>query len=211
MAKPSLKMKAYELIKERIILGELPGGSAVSEPELVEELGISRTPIREALNMLQHQHLVEIYPKQGVFVTRVSYTDVNDIYSLRILMEPYAAKIATTRIAPALLEEQLRIWESLGGDINPVDHVQIDRGLHSMIAEATENRYLINYLHQLYDQANRIRHISLKRSMDRMSETHPEHLRLIRCMLDRNADGAAEAMRVHLENARDTALRVFTE
>lgn len=80
-----------------------------------------------------------------------------------------------------------------------------------MIAEATENKYLINYLHQLYDQANRIRHVSLKRSVERMSQIHEEHLRILEALLSTDGNAAAEAMQVHLENARDTALTIFGE
>lgn len=211
LAKTSLKLQAYKQIKERIILGEVPGGAALSEQTLVDDLGISRTPIREALNMLQHEQLVEIYPKQGVFVTRVSYKDVMDIYSLRVVLEPYAAKAATTRIDRAAIEQQLEIWRAFDEHMSPVDHVRIDRELHTLIAEATENKYLINYLHQLYDQANRIRHVSLKRSVERMSQIHEEHLRILEAMLSGDGDAAAEGMRLHLVNARDTAVKIFGE
>ena len=210
MTQRSLKHQAYERIKDRIILGEISGGSALSEQLLVEELGISRTPIREALNMLQHEHLVEIYPKQGVFVTRVSYKDVMDIYSVRILLEPFAVRSATSRIDPAVLREQASIWEQVDEQMSPVEHVGMDRELHSLIATATDNKYLINYLHQLYDQANRIRHVSLKRSLERMKEIHAEHMEILRHMISGDGEGASTAMKAHLERARDTAVKVFS-
>lgn len=210
MAKTNLKHKAYTEIKQKIILGDIEGGDPIYEQILVEQLGISRTPIREALSMLQHEQLVEIYPKQGVFVTRVSYKDVVDIYSLRILMESYAVSLATDKIDREELKRQEEIWSTIDNEEDPLVHVQKDRDLHSCIVEATGNKYLIKYLHQLYDQANRIRHISLKRSRERISQTHTEHLRIVKFMLEGDCDSAGEAMRQHLEQARDTALRFFS-
>jgi DNA-binding GntR family transcriptional regulator len=209
VAKNSLKYRAYEEIKRKIIVGDVDGGSPLNEQLLVEELGISRTPIREALSMLQHEQLVEIYPKQGVFVSRISYKDVMDIYSLRILLESHAVQLATAKIQSNTLQEQYSLWEGLDENEDQVSHVAKDRSLHAAIVEATDNKYLIRYLEQLYDLANRIRHISLKRSSGRIRETHNEHLSIIRNMMGRDAQAAGKAMEQHLINARDTALQFF--
>ena len=210
MVKSNLKYVAYEEIKKRIIVGEVVGGEPLYEQLLVEDLGISRTPIREALSMLQHEQLVEIYPKQGVFVTRISYKDVIDIYSIRIVLEAYAVKLATNKMDMEILQEQYNLWTKTGIDETQEDHVTKDRSLHNCIVEATDNKYLIKYLEQLYDQANRIRHISLKRSSGRMSETHKEHLNIISAMMENDAERAGKAMEEHLIRARDTALLVFS-
>ena len=210
MVKSNLKHVAYKEIKRRIIVGEVAGGEPLYEQLLVEDLGISRTPIREALSMLQHEQLVEIYPKQGVFVTRVSYKDVTDIYSIRIVLEAYAVKLATDMIDFKVLQEQYSLWKKSEIDEKQEEHVTKDRSLHTSIVEATDNKYLIKYLEQLYDQANRIRYISLKRSSGRISETHKEHLNIISAMMEKDADKAGKAMEEHLIKARDTALLVFS-
>jgi DNA-binding GntR family transcriptional regulator len=206
----NLKHTAYETIKKKIITGDLQGGDPVFESELVKLLGISRTPIREALNMLQHEHLVEIYPKQGVFVTRVSYKDVIDIYSLRLLIEPYAVRIATERIDRDILEREYQFWSKYQGEANSNEHVRKDRQLHSRIVKATDNKYLIVILEQLYDKANRIRNMSLRTIKERQAQTGTEHTALLSCMLEGDAEAAANAMRDHLTKARDTALKLFS-
>ena len=210
MAKNNLKYTAYEEIKKRIIVGDVKGGEPLNEQLFIEELGISRTPIREALSMLQHEQLVEIYPKQGVFFTRVSYKDVVDIYSIRIVLESHAVKLATDKIDQRKLEKQYELWNEVDTSENQIEHVAKDRSLHAMIVESTDNKYLIKYLEQLYDQANRIRHISLKSSSGRIGQTHTEHLKIIAGMLERDPQKAGKAMEEHLTNARDTALRFFS-
>ena len=209
VAKQSLKLSTYERIKALIIEGRLEGGDPIQELKLVDELGVSRTPIREALNLLQQEHLVEIYPKQGVFVSRIAYKDVVDIYSVRINLEALAVEQATARIDPDKLQELHRLWSSDYRDEDFRDHIQHDRELHTVIAAATENKYLIKYLGQLYDQASRFRYFTLKRSQDRLKQTHTEHQKILEIMISGDAASAGEAMRAHLTRARDTTLNWF--
>lgn len=88
-----LRDKAYEMIKEMIINCQLTPGEPISETELMKVVGSSRTPIREALNKLEHENLVTIYPKRGIFVTGITIKDVIDIYTIREVVEPLAAKL----------------------------------------------------------------------------------------------------------------------
>ncbi len=205
----SLKGKAYETIKQKIIEGVISGGMPISEKELIEELGISRTPIREALNKLEEEHLLEIFPKRGVFVTRISSEDIDDIYSLRIILEPYAARCAAPQLDPDRLERYREFWSDADVAYHSTDHVHHDQELHSAIAEATRNKYLIQFLSRLYDQANRIRFLSLVRAKDRQAQIKQEHLAIIERLIEQDADGAEAAMRDHLVRAKETALRVY--
>lgn len=205
----SRKMLAYDTIKDRIIRGILPEGEPVSEREITEDLSISRTPLREAFNMLETESLVEIHPKRGVFVTRVSYQDIISIYSLRIVLEPFAVTAAAPKLPRETLIEQRSTWQLSHPDNDPDAHIVRDNDLHGMIAAATENRYLIQFLLRLHDQATRIRYVSLRRHTRRQTEIDGEHLAIIDQLIDGNGDGAANAMRLHLERARDTALEVF--
>lgn len=209
MAKQSLKIETYEKIKALIIEGQLEGGAPIQEQKLVEELGVSRTPIREAFNLLQQEHLIEVFPKQGVFVSRIAYKDVVDIYSVRIILEAHAVEQATVKADPEELQRVYEMWQGTYQEEHFKAHIQHDKDLHSFIADATDNKYLIKYLGQLYDQANRFRFYTLKRSSDRLKQTQGEHLKFLERMVAGDAQGAGEAMREHLTRARDTTLRFF--
>lgn len=204
-----LKAQAYEIIKQKIVHCELEPGSPISEKDLIEEIGVSRTPIREAFNKLEDENLLKIYPKRGIFVTDISPKDVLDIYTLRELIEPFAARIATPYIDVHALESYRQIWSNSHYDYEPDEHIKLDREFHGVIAESTGNKYLTQILFRLYDQVNRIRILSLRRIKARREETRHEHLAIIMAFLEHDADGAERAMRAHLTRAKETALNIF--
>ena len=204
-----LKAHAYEVIKEKIVHCELAPGSPISEKELMAEIGVSRTPIREAFHKLEDENLVKIYPKRGIFVTDISPKDIGDIYMLRVLLEPFAARLAASFIDLKALEPYHEIWRDLHYDYEPDEHIRIDRNFHRLIAESTDNKHLNQILFRLYDQVNRIRLLSLRRIKERREETRQEHLAIITALMARDEDGSEQAMRAHLTRARDTALKVF--
>jgi GntR family transcriptional regulator, rspAB operon transcriptional repressor len=208
---PTRKVLAYEAIKKKIIRGDLAEGHPISEKEVTEELGISRTPLREALNMLEQEHLLEIHPKRGVFVTRISYKDINNIYSIRLLLEPFAVRAAAPNLNRRALEEEEKIWSKVPKNDAAESHIQRDSRLHRLVAEATDNKYLIQFLSRLYDQAKRIRYVSVEKNSGRRAEIYAEHTAIIRGLLDGDVTAAEDAMRAHLEHARETALRVLRD
>jgi DNA-binding GntR family transcriptional regulator len=92
--------KAYQIIKEKIITLELPPGSAIHETALAEELQLGRTPIREALKLLQAEQLVTTVPRRGMFVSSISITDLQQIAEVRMQLEGLAARLAAQRATP---------------------------------------------------------------------------------------------------------------
>ncbi|MBD3305973.1 FCD domain-containing protein [candidate division KSB3 bacterium] len=206
----NLKEKAYDIIKHKIVHCELEPGSPISEQELIAEIGASRTPIREALNKLEDEHLIRIYPKRGIFVTEISLKDIVDIYTLREVVEPFAARVAASLIDVRRLEKYRQIWSDPHYDTyEPDEHITIDRQFHRLIAESTGNKYLIQLLFRLYDQVNRIRILSLRKIKERQEETRNEHLQIIHCLIEGDAEGSEQAMKAHLERAKETALKIF--
>lgn len=206
----SLRQVAYERIKRRILTGELTAGAPLSEKDLVSILGISRTPIREAIGRLEQENFLEVFPKRGIFVSRLSYEDIRNIYVIRLQLEPFAVRLAVPNISEEELHLQRSIWTLPGEPGNADDHIHNDRNLHHAIFQATHNKYLVQVLDRLYDQATRIRYLSLNRAKSRQDDIHREHVRVIDALLTRDADAAERAMQDHLEHARDTALQVFS-
>ncbi len=206
----NLREKAYAIIKEKIVNCEFLPGTPLSESKLISEIGASRTPIREALNRLEHENLVRIYPQRGVFVTDVSVKDVINIYTVREVVEPLAARLAAPHIDLDALRYYYEIFSDDGAVYSLTDHFRIDRGFHSLIANSTDNDYLAKILLGLYDQNSRTRILSKIRVKERQQEARLEHLEIARCLMERDADKAEEAMRKHIINGRNTALKITT-
>src|SRR5690606_24026674 len=116
---------------EMIINCQLTPGEPISETELMKTVGASRTPIREALNKLEHENLVIIYPKRGVFVTGISIKDIIDIYTIREVVEPLAAKLATPIIDLKELDKYYKIYADPKRQHTLEEHIKVDRDFHS--------------------------------------------------------------------------------
>jgi DNA-binding GntR family transcriptional regulator len=208
----SRKAQAYDYIKHRIITCEYVPDAPISEKDLMLELQMSRTPIREALNSLAGEHLVQIYPKRGIFVAGISEKDIIDIYTIRETIEPVAAQLASYYISEESLISIRTGMQRHLDSFSPDEHLKIDREFHMLIAESCNNEYLKKILINMYDHNSRIRHriFNLKiTSTSRMEEAINEHQALIDCLLARDAEGAKMAMVRHIAHGKSAALRIM--
>jgi DNA-binding GntR family transcriptional regulator len=173
-----LKGEVYKSIKEAIISRRLAPGSPLKEADLVEKLGVSRTPIREALNQLFKEGMVEIYPRQGSFVKNWTKDDVIEVLILREVLEGVAARIATKR----LQEESIRALEGYFRDYRNglIDYAQADSKFHNDIILASGSSRLFTLVNNLMDslQMMDMRAVSF-RYPERINESLAEHLRII--------------------------------
>lgn len=209
----NLKDKAYTIIKNKIISCELMPGTPISESQLMAEIGVSRTPIREALSKLENENLVKIYPKRGIFITHITVKDIIDIYAVREVVEPLAARLATPNIDAAALQEYYHIYSNPDPPSHPSgieEHIRIDREFHTLIANSTGNQHLAQILLGMYDQNSRIRILSKMKVGERLEEAGKEHLELILSFIERNPDRASEVMHRHIVNGRKAALKIVT-
>ena len=204
-----LKSQAYGIIKDKIIRCELKPGSMLSEKDLMEEIGASRTPIREAIGKLEEEHLVDVYPKRGIFVSQVTIKDVLDIYAMRIIVESFAVRMAALVLTPEQINPFKNLWMPEHAALFPEEHNKSDRDFHLLIAQAPGNKYLLQTFSTLFNQASRIRMLSLVRMEKRLEETKKEHLFIIDALLRKDEEEAEKCMKLHLTNARETALRLF--
>lgn len=201
----SLKERAYKCIKENIISCVFPPGSLLNEKDLVEQIGASRTPIREALSRLEQEQLVMILPQRGSFVTDITPKTINDVYQAREMLEPGLVRLVTPVIAEASLLEFQHRFEQLAQDDYEAAIVA-DSDFHNFVLKSCNNDYLIQLMENMYAQNERIR-ILMVRKPQRLRETTEEHLAIISAMLRRDEAGAAEAMRSHMRNARQSAIK----
>lgn len=200
----SLAKKAYAAIKEKIVTCEYPPDTVLNEVSLIEELGVSRTPIREALSRLEHENLVRIVPQRGIFVTGVSLGDVREIYQARELLEPLIIRLWGSRIPKDVLAALQEKLSRCPPDSPEHDLYTLDYELHRAIYDHCENKYFVHLLDRVFDQNQRIRILS-GQIKHRLEATRDEHLEIVNRLLEGDHEGAARAMTSHLEQSRKAA------
>jgi DNA-binding GntR family transcriptional regulator len=196
---PKLKDKAYGVIKRKIVRCELMPGAVVDQNALMEEIGVSRTPIREAVNALEREDLLVVMPRRGVIVAPISIGDVSQIYTVREAIEPLIAKLATPVAEKDMLAKFHKVFTKDKYDTDSI--IESDFQLHFYLAERTKNRYLIRLMEGVLSQNMRIVALGA-RIHDRLRASNDEHAKIIERILARDADGAAEAMREHIASAK---------
>ena len=151
--------RAYEQTQEWIITTRMPPGRVIQIDDLMAELRLGRTPVREALKLLEAQKLVVVSPRRGMFVADVTLTDLLQIHEIRIEMEALCVRLAVERVTASQLEEMRRLVKEVVDCEARCDQaalLQIDRRFHTLIAEATHNRLLQAEMEKLYNLSLRI-------------------------------------------------------
>jgi DNA-binding GntR family transcriptional regulator len=202
--------EAYARIRSAILDLEFAPGAPLSETLLAQAFGISRTPVREALKLLEREGLVRAFPARGTFVAELSAADVAEIYEVRILLESFAASVAAARLTDedlASLRDSVDAAQAAVGEQRVDEACLLDIRLHGSIVSATGNGRIKQILGQMDDQVHRIRLLA-SRDPERMRHTLDEHQEIVSALMARDAALADKLMRIHLSAARDNALRL---
>ena len=211
MAKTDTKKTiVYDQLKKNIISREISAGTILNEAELVQNLSVGKTPIREALIMLSHEGLVDAMPRVGYVVTRLTIQDMLEIFALRILLEVDAIGIATERITEndiGKLEDNNKRETALangepGASLKEQGY-QLNREFHLIIAQATGNQRLVHLIQGLIDDLERAL------SFDPYIVDPPQHGGIILCLKNRDKAQAQTAMRQHIEETRNRIVNRF--
>ena len=207
-ANKNLKAGAYRKIKEMIIECGLEPGIVINENQLCEQLGISRTPVRESICRLEAEGFLQILPKKGIYVTGITLNDVLQVFQTRILAEPIALKLA----GPNLPQEELQNFRErfLSEQIDIKNSFRLDTAMHIFIFEYCGNRFLIDMLHRVFAENTRII-ISSKQNEVKIHNAQMEHREILDLLLARKFDEAAFAMQEHIKTCRQAALDYFYE
>jgi DNA-binding GntR family transcriptional regulator len=192
--------RAYYAIRELIVTLELPPGAVVREPELTERLGIGRTPVREALRRLAQERLVEVYPRRGMFVTKVDVRDLVRLCEVRVALEPEAARLAAERATQADLTELRSLLAELDGRRRRDARVLIDldERIHRAIYHASHNPFLAETLEEYYTHALRIWMVALVRTD--IGAAVGGHHAVLEAVVRGDGVRAARLMREHVES-----------
>ena len=201
--------RAYELIREKITSLELAPGSPIDEGKLADETGTGLVPVREALNLLVHDHLVKI-EAQGLFVSKVEIADLQQINEIRMLLEPYCAQQAATHataddivVLEALSQEQSQIPPD-----QPKLLFDLDHKFHQAIARAAKNRYLEEILENFYGHSKRAWFLVLPH-LDFLSDAVESHLDMVQAIKNQDAERAAQMMQEHVQGFYEKVFEIL--
>ena len=205
---PLLNDQAYDRIKHDIIACILPPGSGISESQLGAQYGFGKAPIRMALQRLAHEGLVRAMPRRGYVVSPVTLQDIQDIFELRLMLEPQAARLAAGKVDASrlkLLDDVCRAGYRPGDIASTHRFLEANASFHVTIAQATGNQRLAHTIEALLDEMTRLLHMGLT-SRDRTTEMQHEHGALVKALRRGDGTTAEQICREQIEAAREMVL-----
>ncbi|MCX4692280.1 GntR family transcriptional regulator [Streptomyces sp. NBC_01408] len=192
--------RVYQHVKQGVLDRRYEGGTLLTEGELAEAVGVSRTPVREALLRLETEGLLKLYPKKGALVQAVSAQEITDVLETRLLVEEFTVRRAVPA-PPALLERLAGLLEeqrrhAAGGDLAAM--MAADRAFHAEIVRGAGNQILCRLYDQLRDRQLRMGVALLHSHPDRVERTLAEHTEILEALRAGDEEAAAAAVRGHI-------------
>ena len=209
----TLRLQVYEQLREGILLGKYPRGSALTEIRLAEELGVSRTPVREAFCQLELDGLVAGTPNKGVVVEGFDQADMLDMYEVRTRMEQLAASRAAEKMSAEDIRQLGQLFEQeaeLAANGNYRELQRSDAAFHELIFKGSGSRVLQNILSSINIYTRQARFISLS-TRGRTEQVLQEHAGILKAIEARDAVSAGRKMQTHIENAAASYRRLLAD
>lgn len=206
----SLTEQAYNSIKDKIIKCRILPGSDISESEICEELGMSRTPVREALLRLQQENFITIFPRKGIIVSPITVKDIHEVYQIREMVEVYTATNSCKNMSIDCLMEFKEKFSKIKFIPNTPDamkYFDLDIQFHKYIVQSSKNDYLIEFMSRIYDLDSRIRIMSTLEIGDIETRSKPEHFAIIDALIERDIKKIEKSILEHLRTSREAALK----
>lgn len=197
----------FAALKQRILQWDYPPGHRFTEEELCRSFGVSRSPVREALRMLEESGLVERAPHRGCTVRQPNLQEINELYDVRLILECAAVELLAARGVPAAeLDALAQTWRALAqvqsyAGLQTAALAQHDRLFHEALTRLTGNRTLLDLLVSINDRIHAIRMIDIT-TVERLWETCRQHLAIVERVAAGDAPGARAAMRANIDGAR---------
>ncbi|HOQ09922.1 MAG TPA: GntR family transcriptional regulator [Syntrophomonadaceae bacterium] len=206
-----LRELVLDAIREAIINGTLKPRERLMEIQLAEELGVSRTPVREALRKLELEGFIVMVPRKGAYVADISFKDIADVFEIRAALEALAAGLAAERITDEELEEMERLVAEKAEAIANQDMeklIKVDTMFHEAIYKASRNQRLTSIISNLREQIQRYRTTSLAYP-GRMQRSLEEHRSIVEAIQSRDSQIAQQVAREHIENAENSIIEAI--
>lgn len=196
----------YHRILGEIRAGSLAPGDRLTEVELAETYGISRTPVREAMRQLEADGLVEHSPRRGASIRRLDHAEVSELYDMRTVLEGAAAEFAARAASDVELAELSAIHEEMVRTADPRDLSRLNQQFHGALLDAARNRYLVKSVAAIH-KALLILGRSTMQETGRAEQAIAEHGQLLQALQARDPVAAGTAMRAHIAAAHRTRLQ----
>lgn len=204
-----LREMVYEELKMQILTGAIVPGTRMMEVELAKEIGVSRTPIREAIRKLEKEGLVTIEPRRGAYASQISTSDMVEILEVRQNMEGLAAYFAASRMTPQQFIELKEVSDKYNESVaqgNMEDMIKYDTRFHRIIVESCNNKILVQMIEQLQELVLRFRYIYYD-NFKRAENMPEEHKQIMEAIKSGDADAAREAADVHIDRLKELVIR----
>ncbi len=205
----TLEQRVFDELEEQILSGKLSAGSRLVEQDISKRIGVSRTPVRGALQRLADEGLVDMNANRGAIVIGVSEEDLEDIYLIRMRLEGLASRMAAARISDENKQELQGSVElaEFYLEKNDAEHLkELDTAFHSIIYKASGNRLLCKILSELHRNIKAYRKRSLS-NPERVRRSVAEHREILEAILSGNAGEADRLTSLHIERAMENLKR----
>ena len=204
-----LREIVFESMREAIIGGVLKPGERLMEIQLAEEMGVSRTPVREAIRKLELEGLVVMIPRKGAYVAEVSLKDLANVFEIRAALEGLAASLAAERVTDDEVEKMERLLLYKEGENQTIEDIVItDTDFHAMVYNASRNERLVQMLENLREQIQRFRATSLA-VPGRVRDAIEEHRAIVEALARHDMEGAKELAEGHIASAESVMLEAI--
>ena len=195
-----LRRLVYDELKSRILTGQIAPGERMMEEETSKDLGVSRTPVREAFKRLEKEGLVEIKPRRGAFATQISKKDLIEILDIREVLETMAAEQACVNMKKAQKDKLKSIAEKHRDAVADNDFtkmVDYDTEFHEVLVEGSNNKTLINFIEQLSELVLRFRYVFYE-NQKRPQKVAEEHARIMEAIMSGDSETAGAETKNHI-------------
>ncbi len=210
-ADQELGVRAYNHIKDDILRCVLAPGTDLTEAQLSEQYDFGKGPIRSALLRLRHEGLILSERRRGYRVADITLTDVQNVFQLRLLLEPEAARLAAGRLSDTMVARLRQACDVIDDPNGAADHsnfLRANRDFHVGIAEASGNARLAHLIAGLLDDVHRILHLGLS-EQPKGDDFQSEHLELLELLMVNQADEAANLVRQQIEGGLAMVMKSF--
>jgi len=201
---------AYAALLAEIRDGKLTPGDRLRETDLADRLGVSRTPVREAIRQLEADGLVTHIPRQGASVRRLEYAEVMELYEMRAVLEGTAARLAVRSASDVELAELRDLNEELRAAGQGTRAFHLNRHFHALLLNAAKNRFLASSV-QAMQKAMMILGPTTLAQSERFENAVKEHAAVLDALEARDANAAEAAMRLHIETSQRTRIKAFRD
>lgn len=198
----------YESLKESILNGSLKPGEKLMESRIAEDLGVSRTPVREAIRKLEKEKYVKMIPRKGAYVEDLTMEDILEVLEIRIVLEGLASKLAARNISDEMkdrIRKNMKNFDNASSELDRKELISLDEKFHHIIYQSSGNKKLNEIVRELQDQFQRFR-LSYFNELSSYMKLANSHNKLYQAIIDGDEKAAEEYAKEHIEEIRDNII-----